>query len=474
MKICVPKRLAAVVCILAISLLSAPYATSASGASSAANSLSGAVKIKSISHQDPSQVDATEFFALHDYLATSYPLIHKNLVREKAGGLSLLYTWQGSDPSARPVILMAHQDVVPIAPGTIGDWTHSPFSGDIADGYVWGRGTMDCKGFLISIMEAVEGLIAEGHAPRRTIYLAFGHDEEVGGDHGAAAISSLLESRGAKAEYVIDEGGFIVDGAPLGIDKPLAMVGIAEKGYLSLELKVKTGGGHSSMPPPESAIGILGAAIHRLEKRPFPSRLEGVTVLTFESLAPEMPASMRAAISGRRLLGGVIKNMLSKVNATNAMIRTTTAATIIEAGSKENVLPQEARAVVNLRLLPGDDIAYAVGRVKKVIADPRVAVEIMDGAREASKVSSVESDGFKILKTTIAEVFPGTLMAPFLVLGGTDSRHYENISDSVYRFIPMRVSEKDQERAHGTDERIAVDNIEEIIEFYRRLILNSE
>ena len=447
---------------------------SEAAADKAAENLGRAIQFKTISFQDPAEVDAGEFKAFHAFLEKTFPLAHKNLTKVLVNNLGLLYTWKGSDPSAKPIILLAHIDVVPIPPGTMKDWTYPPFDGRIVDGFIWGRGTMDCKGDLMAIMEAVEGLLAQGYRPRRTIYLAFGQDEEVGGDNGAGKISALLKSRGVSAEFVNDEGGMIVDGKMLGISKPLAMVGIAEKGYLSLELKVKTKGGHSSMPPKETAIGVLAAAIDRLEKNPFPAKIGGVSELTFKSLAPELPSAMGFAAKNVRLFSGLLKGYLAKNDVTNAMIRTTTAPTIIAAGSKENVLPQEARAVVNFRLLPGDSMDYVTARVKKVINDPRVTVNPINSYNEASKISDLNSEGYKIMKRTIAEVFPDAAIAPYLVLGGTDSKHYEPISDSLFRFAPMRVGVEDQEREHGTNERVGVGNYGEMIKFYTQLIRNSD
>lgn len=444
------------------------------GTDRAAESLSMAVQYQTISFQEPAEVDRSVFLAFHDFLARRYPLVHQRLKKETVNGLGLLYTWEGREAQSRPVLLCAHMDVVPIAPGTMENWTYPPFSGQVADGFVWGRGTMDDKGSLIAILEAVESLLAEGYQPARTIYLAFGQDEEVGGEQGAVRIAELLAGRGVKAEYVLDEGGVILDGKALGITKPLAAVGIAEKGYLSLELKVKTAGGHSSMPPPQTAIGILSAAIVRLENHPFPARLEGVSEKTFVALKPELPGVLRFAITNRWLLGGVIKKKLSQMEATNAMIRTTTAATIFNAGTKENVLPQEARAVVNFRLLPGDSVAEVKERVVKVIADPRISVEALGTPREASTISEVNSPGYQIVKRTIHELDPQAVVTPFLVLGGTDSRFYSEVSDCILRFMPMRVNEEDQKRAHGTDERLSVDNLAELVRFYRQLLRNSE
>jgi carboxypeptidase PM20D1 len=461
---------------VALAVLAAviPLTAAAAGPDRPAESLSQSVQFQTISFQDPAQVDQSLFLAFHEFLAKRYPLVHQRLKKEVVNGLSLLYTWEGSDPQARPVILCAHIDVVPIAPGTMEDWTFPPFAGQIADGFIWGRGTMDDKGSLIAILEAVENLLAQGFEPRRTIYLAFGQDEEVGGAEGAVKMAELLAARGVRAEYVLDEGGFVIDGKMLGISKPLAAVGIAEKGYLSVELKVKTEGGHSSMPPAHTAIGILAGAIVRLENRPFPARLEGVPEKTFVALKPELPGYMRFAIGNRWLLSGVIKKMLSRMEATNAMIRTTTAATIIGAGTKENVLPQEARAVVNFRLLPGDRVDQVVERVKQVIDDSRVSVEALGTPRETSVITDTNSEGFKIVRRTIGDLFPEAVVTPLLVLGGTDSRFYDQASDCILRFMPMRVSEEDQQRAHGTNERVSVDNFQEMVEFYAKVIRNSE
>ena len=461
---------------VALAVLAAviPLTAAAAGPDRPAESLSQSVQFQTISFQDPAQVDQSLFLAFHEFLAKRYPLVHQRLKKEVVNGLSLLYTWEGSDPQARPVILCAHIDVVPIAPGTMEDWTFPPFAGQIADGFIWGRGTMDDKGSLIAILEAVESLLAQGFEPRRTVYLAFGQDEEVGGANGAVKMAELLAARGVKAEFVLDEGGFVIDGKMLGISKPLAAVGIAEKGYLSVELKVKTEGGHSSMPPAHTAIGILAGAIVRLENRPFPARLEGVPEKTFVALKPELPGYMRFAIGNRWLLSGVIKKMLSRMEATNAMIRTTTAATIIAAGTKENVLPQEAKAVVNFRLLPGDRVDQVVERVKQVIDDSRVSVEALGTPRETSVITDTNSEGFKIVRRTIGDLFPEAVVTPLLVLGGTDSRFYDQASDCILRFMPMRVSEEDQQRAHGTNERVSVDNFQEMVEFYAKVIRNSE
>jgi len=445
----------------------------AAGDDQAAERLGRAISFQTISYQDPAQLDPAPFQALHEFLQTAFPLIHQRLTREEVG-LSLLYTWKGTDPAAKPIIFLAHQDVVPIAPGTVPDWTAPPFEGRIQDGFIWGRGTMDCKGILMAVMESVEGLLAAGYQPRRTVYLAFGQDEEVGGDLGAAKIAALLQERGVTAEYIVDESGMIVDGKVVGIKKPLAMIGIAEKGYLTLELTVRAKGGHSSMPPRESAISILAEAVTKVQRHRFPARVDGVTAMAFKALAPEMPGALGFAVKNQWLFGGLLKSFLAKQPATDAMIRTTTAVTIINAGSKENVLPQEARAVVNFRLLPGDNVAGVTAEIIKAIDDPRVEVKPVGRPREPSIVSRTDSDGWRLLTGTIKELFPAAAMAPYLVLGGTDARQYEGICDSIYRFAPMRLGVADEERAHGTNERIGVENYHEMIKFYATLVRNSD
>lgn len=439
----------------------------------ATDNLSKAVRFETISDDDASNEDIGEFKSFHAFLEDAYPLVHSHLEKEVVGEASLLYTWQGRDPEARPVVLAAHIDVVPIEPGTLADWTHPPFEGVTADGCIWGRGTMDCKGPLIAIMEAVEALLAEGYAPDRTVCLAFGQDEEVGGHRGAEKIAALLKSREANPELVIDEGGVLVDVGIPGFKRPIATVGIAEKGYLTLELKVQTEGGHSSMPPRHTAIGILARAIHRLEEHPFPARIVNITGKTFAHLLPELPFYLRIALGNARVAGMLMKAASSRVNAVNAMLRTTSAVTMIQGGTKDNVLPQEARATVNMRILPGESIERALSRTNRVINNPGVEVRIAGEASNPSRESRLDSRGFRMLDRTIKETFPESVTAPYLVLGMTDARHYAQISDSVFRFCPIRVSKDEQNLAHGTDERIRLDNFGEFIAFFERLIRNS-
>src|SRR5881275_143510 len=390
--------------------------------------LAGALRFRTISNQDSTQFDAAEFRRFQDYLRTSFPRLHARLGREITGGFSLLYEWRGSDTTLKPILLMAHQDVVPVEPGTESRWTEPPFAGRIAGGYVWGRGALDDKGSLVGTLEAVEHIIAADAKPRRTVYLAFGYDEEVGGRRGAAHIAELLASRNVHPELVLDEGGALTTGLVSGISAPVALVGIAEKGYVTVALTAQAEGGHSSMPPDETAVGMLAVGITRLEQHQMPRAIRGPTAAMFDYLGPEMPFGPRLVIANRWLLGGLLARKFGATPQGNAMLRTTTAPTVLQAGVKENVLPSSARALVNFRILPGDSVEGVVEHVRRAVHDSRVSVEPLPGTMtNASGVTSVDAEPFQLLARTIRQVVPGAVVTPWLVVGGTDSRYYARL-----------------------------------------------
>jgi carboxypeptidase PM20D1 len=448
----------------------APAAAPPIDAQSAARRLAGAVRIRTISYDAGSGVSAAEILALHAYLQATFPRTHAVLRREVVNDYSLLYTWQGQDPAQRPVMLMAHQDVVPIAPGSEREWHADPFSGEIRDGFVWGRGAWDDKGNLMAILEAVESLAAAGFKPKRTIYLAFGHDEENGGEHGAKAIAALLRERGARPEFVLDEGLLIAQGIMPGLIAPVALIGIAEKGSATLQLTATAPAGHSSMPGARTAIGSLAAALARVEAAPFPAGVHGVTAQTFAAIAPEMRGLNRLALSNLWLFGPVVQKQLERSASTNALLRTTMAITVISGGNKENVLPGTAQALINVRLLPGDTIAGAIAHVRRAADDDSLRIEAAPNANEASPVASATAAGYRLIERTVRELFPGVVVAPGLMIGGTDARHMVSIADDVYRFSPVRAGPADLSRFHGTDERMAIENYAQMIVFYRTLI----
>ena len=440
----------------------------------AAGRLAGSLRIRTISNEDPAGFDAQAFRSLHVYLETAFPRVHSQLRREVVATHSLLYTWLGTDTSLQPVLLMGHLDVVPVEPGTEKQWKQDPFGGLVADGFIWGRGAIDNKATVVGTLEAVEMLLGEGFRPKRTVYLAFGHDEEVGGTKGAREIAALLTQRGVKLQMVVDEGGVIGQGIIPGVSAPTALVGIAEKGFASLELSVRAAGGHSSLPPPQSAIGILSAAIARLEAQQMPARLEVPTRLLFERIGPQLPFAQRVAFANLWLSRPLVLRSLEATPATNAMVRTTTAVTVFQAGTKDNVLPAHARAVLNFRLLQGDSVAGVEEHARRVIDDPRIEIRLAGAfAAEPSAVSSAEDASFNILERTIRSVAPDAIVAPYPVVVVTDARHYGGLSRNIFRFLPLRLSSNDLARMHGADERVAVRDYEGAIRFYRQLIATA-
>ncbi|WP_447980597.1 M20 family peptidase [Candidatus Nitrospira bockiana] len=437
----------------------------------AAERLAAAVRFKTISYQDPAESDRTAFLALHDYLSRAFPASHRVLEREVVGRYSLLYTWPGSDPSLAPILLLGHLDVVPVEPGTEREWTQPPFAGVVADGFVWGRGTMDDKPAVCGPLEAIELLVRDGVTPRRTVLLAFGHDEEIGGEAGAKEIAAHLLRRGVRPAIVLDEGMAILRGLVPGVDRPVAAVGIAEKGYVTFELAAQGEGGHASMPPRETSVGILAAAIRRVEAEAMAAHLEGPAAQFFDFLAPELPWWRRLVLANRWLFEPAIVRVLDTRPPTRALIRTTFAPTMLEASAKENVLAPRARALVNVRVHPEDRIQAAFDHLQRVVADSRVTIRSVGTlASEPSPESPVDSAAFAALQRTVTEVFPDVVVAPGLVLGATDARHYQPLTGPVYRFLPISLAPGDPPRIHGTDECLSIDDYTRLIQFYGRLI----
>ncbi|MFQ5534618.1 MAG: M20 family peptidase [Sphingomonadales bacterium] len=442
-------------------------------AEAAARRLGKALRFKTISHQDPADFKARPFLDFHEFLAATYAAAHATLKRDIVNEYSLLFTWPGSDPSLKPVVLMGHMDVVPVEPGTEDKWRFAPFSGVIAEGHIWGRGALDDKGSVIAIMEAVEALVTMGFEPRRTIYLAFGHDEEIGGRQGARKIAELLAKRGVHAEITVDEGMSITSGMLPGVDEPVALVALAEKGFVSLKLTSRAQGGHSSMPPGRTALGALSRAIAKLEAHQRPAALAGPTATMFEYLAPEMNFIERVLFANRWLFDPLILDRMEKSAASNALVRTTTAPTMIQGGIKENVLPSEVQAVVNFRIIPGETYEIVRDHAISVIDDPDIEVEVMNVIlNNPSPVADVNSRSFTAINKSIREVLPDVLVAPGMVLGGTDTVHFREVSDAGYRFVPYRLKAEDFKRVHGTDERVSTENFVEVIKFYGQLIRN--
>ena len=438
----------------------------------AAERLSGAIKFQTIFNEDKSKVDFGPFAKQQEYIDKTYPLVASTLEKKVINNYGLLYTWKGSDPQKKPILLLAHQDVVP-APAE--GWKYPPFSGTIADGYIWGRGTLDDKCTLLGMLESIEYLIKDGFQPSRTICLASGFDEEVSGQEGAGKIAQYLKEQGQQFEYITDEGDLIISGVVPGIKAPVALIGMAEKGYLSLELSAESEGGHSSMPPRQTAPGIIAAAVDKLEKNPFPGKLAGPAAQMFEYLGPEMTPLYKTIFANMWLMGPVIEGQLASVPSTDATMRTTTAPTMLQGSDRENVLPARAWAVVNFRLMPGDTIESVVLREKTLINDPRVIVKIYGeaGANEASPVSGTDTWAFKTFSQTVREIFPEALVSPALVNSASDSSKYIGLSPNILRFLPQRFTGEELSMLHGLNEKISLSNYGEMISFYIQLIKNS-
>jgi carboxypeptidase PM20D1 len=435
-----------------------------------------ATQLRTISDVDASKIDPMPFEAFRDLIRTLYPQLEEKLTREVINRHALLFTWRGSNEALDPVCFMAHQDVVPAVEGEEGGWTHPPFAGELAGGYVWGRGTLDCKGSLICILEAVNNLVKEGYEPKRTIYLAFGHDEENSGVFGAKQIARTLKERGVRLSFLLDEGGTITTGQIKGITGPVAFVGISEKGHLTLKLKARVKGGHSSMPPTTTAIGALSLAIAALESNPFPQNLE-VAQFVISHLGNEVPFTQRMALANSWLFGGTARKQLAASPSTNSMTRTTAVPTVFKAGDAENVLPSEAEALLNCRIFPGETIQEVFERVRDLVADDVVSVEpvygdtIMDDhAWNPTAVADIESPQYNRLADLVLGAFPGTKVAPFMMSGATDARYYNDICQNAFRFTPFFLTKEEVATVHGVDERVSFVNAGRAVGFYQLLI----
>ena len=436
--------------------------------------LSESIKLKTISVQNDSETESKVFLDFHAMLEASFPAVHKNLKKEVVNKYSLLYKWSGKNPELAPMAFLAHMDVVPVEPGTEKDWAFEPFGGEIAKGFVWGRGTLDMKGTLMAVMESIEILLSKGFFPERTIYLAFGHDEEIGGNQGAKQITAYLEKQGVRLSYTLDEGMVVLNEELSPCGKPIGVIGIAEKGYVTLKLEVKGQGGHSSSPPSKTTIGRLCEAVTRLEKKQMPAKLAGPADSFFRHVGPDMSFGKKMLFANQWIFKPLILSILGKTNTGNAMIRTTTAPTIIQGGVRENILPISAHLYVNFRILPGDSVQKVVEHVKKVIDDDSINVETFGNiVTEPPKVSSTDSNGYLNIQKTICQIFPDTSVTPGLVIAMTDSRHYADISDNCYRFAPFIFSPEDLPRIHGTDERLSTEEYIRAIQYYIKLIKNA-
>lgn len=437
----------------------------------AATRLGEAIRFQTVSRQDAAENQWDQWAGLQAWLQRSYPTVHRLMTRELVAERTLIYKWQGSDVSAKPIILMAHQDVVPVTAGTEKDWKYPPFAGSLAENAVWGRGSVDDKGSLVSLFEAMEALAVSGFQPKRTIWLVSGHDEEVGGE-GAKAAAAFLKAKSVRALFTLDEGAAIIDDAPV-INGPAIMIGIAEKGYATMKVTANATGGHSSMPPAEIGTVNLAKAVIAINNNQFPLELKPPVSLMLGALAAEKGGMTKVAIANQWLLGGSIRREIGATPTGRAMLHTTIAPTMLEGSPKENVLPQSASALINFRIAPWNSSKEVMAHAQRSVGGLPVELTWLKEPREPSPVSSTKSEGWNLISATARAEVPGAVVAPYLVVGGTDSRNMTPISDDVYRFFAVRFKTKDTAMIHGTNEHMTLDNLKRMISFYARLIKTS-
>lgn len=440
-------------------------------ADAAVERLAAAIKLPTLS--DKEKIDTSVFRLLDTLIIKSYPLVDSFLEKERVNEFSYIFKWPGQNARLSPILLLAHTDVVGIE-NDGKDWTVPPFDGTKKDGYLWGRGSLDDKLSVLGILEAIESLLSVDYAPQRTVYLAFGHDEEVGGK-GARTMADIFKRRNIEFEFVLDEGSILVENALPGCEPPVALIGLSEKGYATYELTTDIkSGGHSSMPQKESAINILSEAIVKLRDNPPPAKIEGPVKYMFEHIGPEMNFLNKVIFANLSWTENIVIGQMSNSGATNAMLRTTLAPTIINGGFQENVIPEKVSLKINSRILPDESVASTMEYIKSVV-DERIEVKLAEGSHfnEPPPISGMDQFGYSILQTTAREIYPDAIVAPSLVVATTDARNYTEVSKNIYRFLPVKIDRSEVGGIHGTNERIKVEEYKNTIRFYRRLFLNA-
>ncbi len=434
---------------------------------SAIQHLSRAVQIPTISTNEDAAIDTAAFKEFAAFIEQAYPLVHQHLSKTLINQLSFVFEWKGQHAQLPPFILMGHYDVVPVETTALSQWKFPPFSGTVMDSCIWGRGAVDDKFGVISILEATEALLRKSFIPQRTIYLCFGHDEEVRG-RSAEAIVQYLEQKKVHAEMVLDEGGEITEEKIKEVNRPIALIGVAEKGYASFELAVHKEGGHSSMPGKETAIDILTTALYKLRNNSPPAKLTPPVKEFLRRISASSDNFLnRMAGANMWLFEGVSKKIISSKPEGNAMIHTTIAPVIIESGVKENVIPSNAKAIINSRILPGETARTVEDYIRNTIDDERVVIKnISKSGSDPSTVTSIESAAFKRVESAIYKHIPNVIPAPFLNIAATDSRYYRRIADGVVNFLPMT----DSKGFHGINERLPLRDLQRGINFMITII----
>lgn len=428
--------------------------------------LQALVRIPTISYRDWGEVDTAAFDAFVAELAVQFPLLHERLELTRVDTHGLLFHWRGRS-SERPVVLMAHLDVVPVDGDAV--WTHPPFGAEIHDGAVWGRGTLDDKGELVATCEAVETLLEQDFVPAQDVWLSFGCNEEVSGAAAPLAVEELRR-RGVEPWFVVDEGGAIASEAFPGVAAPIGVVGVTEKGVTSIELRVDGRGGHASTPARNAPTVRLAKALARLDRHQMAASVPEPTLELFRRLAPHAGGALRPVLTNAARIRPVLTRALIAAGPeTAATTRTTFAITTLSGSPALNVIASTAKAGVNIRIMVGDTVAGVLDHVRRTIGDDRVQVSVVE-ANEPSPVSPWEDEAFALIESTIAEVFPDAVPSPYVMMAATDSRFFTEICPRVYRFAPFRMTKAQRESIHSYDEHLGIDALVEGVQWYQRLI----
>lgn len=457
----------------------------------------GGIRIPTISNESYEQTNFKPFDKFKEYLAEVYPEVYKTMETDTVNTYGLVFHWKGKNSDLKPILFLSHYDVVPVLgydPATavvtdtvfqINDqplppiesfaekWDYSPFSGAVVNGRIYGRGTLDMKVFLFSVMEGADELIAEGFQPERDIWFAFGHDEEVGGYQGAFRIADYFKQKGLSFDAVYDEGGIIVTPGSVieSINKPLALVGTGEKGFLTLQLTVKGLGGHSSMPPAKGSLVYAAEIIEKLNENQLPAEIISPIASFFDNVGGEMNFTSRMAIANQWLLKPLLLSTMTKSPASNALVRTTTAVTMAKGSDAANVLSSESMVTVNFRILPGSSVAVVIEHVKKICKGYDVNIEVVS-QREPSAISPTNVRAYEIIKKTMAQIYPDAIVSAYITIGGTDAYKYQMVSDNIYRLLPFELNQYEQRTIHNENEYISLENFGRV-QWYFKDIMKS-
>jgi len=459
--------------------------------------LVGGIRIPTISNEVYENTDFEPFDEFKAYLPKAYPQIYSTMDTLTVNNYGLVFHWKGKEKELKPILFLSHYDVVPVIgynpsenkiektvfrphdtpvqriDSVSSTWDYPPFSGAVINGRIYGRGTLDMKGMLFSLFEAADSLIAEGWQPDRDIWFAFGHDEEVSGRQGAVYIADYFKQQGISFDAVYDEGGIIAaaGSAIESVNKPIALVGIGEKGFLTLRIKVMGVGGHSSMPPAKSSLVYAAEIIEKLNSNQMKPRIISPIASFLTNIGGEMNFMSRMTIANQWLLKPVLLNTLSESPASNGLIRTTTAISMAKGSDAPNVLTSVAEVTVNFRILPGETVNDVINHVKEICKDYEVEMEVISD-REPSSISPENKRGFDIIREAVSQLYPGTIVSSYITIGGTDGYKYQIVSDNIYRFMPIELNVYEQRIIHNENEHITLENYGRMIDYFRSVMKN--